>query len=60
MASVALGLSDTDDPLNRIVAERIIKLAKAGGCNPDILCEEALKGLRSRRTSKSALFVKGN
>ena len=28
------------------------ELAKAGERNPDILCEKALKGLRSRRTPK--------
>ena len=51
MAWVALGLTDNDD-LNSIVAQRIIELAKAGERNPDILCEKALKGLRSRRTPK--------
>ena len=51
MAWVALGLTESDD-LNRIVAQRIIELAKAGERNPDILCEKALKGLRSRRTPK--------
>ncbi len=52
MAWVALGLTDTDDQANHIVAKRIIELAKAGERNPDILCEKALKGLRSRRTPK--------
>jgi hypothetical protein len=47
-----LGLTDRDDRVNSIVAERIIELAKAGERNPDILCEQALKGLRSQRTSK--------
>src|SRR5262249_41278000 len=51
MAWVALGLTDNDD-LNSIVAQRIIELANAGERNPDILCEKALKGLRSRRTPK--------
>jgi hypothetical protein len=52
MAWVALGLTDKDDHVTGVVAKRIIELAKAGERNPDVLCEQALKGLRSQRTSK--------
>jgi hypothetical protein len=51
MAWIALEVTDKDD-LKSIVGKRIIELVKAGERNPDILCEKALKGLRSRRTSK--------
>src|SRR5207253_5785256 len=39
MAWVALRLTDKDDHINSMVAERIIELATAGERNPDILCE---------------------
>jgi hypothetical protein len=47
-----LGLQTQTIRPTTLSAKRIIKLAKAGERNPDILCEKALKGLRSRRTSK--------
>ena len=31
------------DAVDAMLAKRIIELAKAGECNPDRLCEEALK-----------------
>jgi hypothetical protein len=33
-------------PLSRLIAKKIIELAKAGERNPDLLCERALKDLR--------------
>ena len=43
MARVALGL--TDDHANRMIARRIIELAKAGERNPDLLCKGAAEQL---------------
>jgi hypothetical protein len=41
---VSLGL--TDDLADGMIAKQIIEFAKAGECNPDLLCEGALKKLR--------------
>ena len=41
---VSLGLAD--DFANGIIAKRLIELAKAGECNPDLLCEGAIEQLR--------------
>jgi hypothetical protein len=49
MARVALGLADRSDLANEIIAKRVIKLAKAGERNPDLLCEGVLKEFRARR-----------
>jgi hypothetical protein len=46
IARIALGLADRSDQANELVANRIIDLAKQGECNPDVLCERALKSLR--------------
>jgi len=46
MTRVALGLEDQGDLANKIIAKQIIKLAKAGERNPDLLCEGALEELR--------------
>ena len=46
MTRVALGLADRGDLANEIIAKRIIALAKAGGRNPDLLCEGVLKEFR--------------
>jgi hypothetical protein len=43
---VALGLEDQGDLADKIIAKRIIELAKAGERNPDLLCERALEELR--------------
>ena len=42
MTRVALHLTDHNDPLVQLVANKIIGLAKAGERNPDRLCEQAL------------------
>ena len=47
MALVALRLADRGDLANEILAHKIIELAKAGERNPDTLCEQALKDIRS-------------
>jgi len=41
---VSLGLAD--DFANGIIAKRLIELAKAGECNPDLLCQGAIEQLR--------------
>jgi hypothetical protein len=51
MTRVALGLADRGDLANEIIAKRIIALAKAGGRNPDLLCEEGI----SRRAALGRL-----
>jgi len=45
MTRLALGLDG--NLANKIIAKRIIELAKAGERNPDLLCEGALKKLRA-------------
>jgi hypothetical protein len=47
MTRLALGLEG--DLANKIIAKRIIELAKAGERNPDLLCEGALEKLRRHR-----------
>jgi hypothetical protein len=47
MVRVALGLADQGYIANEIIAKHIIKLAETGERNPDILCELALKEIRS-------------
>jgi hypothetical protein len=39
---VLSALSDRDKFAEARIAERIIELAKAGECNPDLLCERVL------------------
>jgi hypothetical protein len=46
MTRAALRLTDQDDLVVAMVAKKIIELAKSGECNPDLLCEWALKELR--------------
>ena len=41
---LSLGLAD--DFANGIIAKRLIELAKAGECNPDLLCQGAIEQLR--------------
>jgi hypothetical protein len=41
---VSLGLAD--DFADGIIAKRLIELAKTGECNPDLLCQGAIKQLR--------------
>jgi hypothetical protein len=49
MVRVAVGLADQGYIGNEIIAKHIIELAKTGERNPDILCELALKEIRSYR-----------
>jgi hypothetical protein len=48
MTRIALGLADRFEQANELVARRIVDLAKQGECNPDVLCERALKSLRGQ------------
>ncbi len=47
MVCIALRIGDSDDGVKQAIATKIIDLAKAGERNPDILCEPALKDIRS-------------
>jgi hypothetical protein len=42
----ALHISDRDDPINQIIAQRIIEGARTGVRNPSDLCKMAIKDLR--------------
>jgi len=44
---IALQIEGSDDFVKQAIATKIIDLAKAGERNPDILCEQALKDIRS-------------
>jgi hypothetical protein len=39
MVCIALRTGDCDDDIKQAIATKLIALAKAGGRNPDILCE---------------------
>jgi len=47
MTRVALRIVDADDGAYQLIANKIIKLTKAGERNPDLLCERALDDVRS-------------
>ena len=49
MVRAALGLVDRGDPINEVIAKKVIELAKAGEANPDLLCEQALIYFRGQR-----------
>jgi hypothetical protein len=44
---IALRVGDCADDVRQAVATKLIALAKAGQRNPDILCEEVLKDIRT-------------
>jgi hypothetical protein len=41
----ALHISDRDDPINQVIAQRIIAGARTGGRDPSDLCKIAIKDL---------------
>ena len=41
----ALHISDRDDPINEVIARRIIEGARAGVRDPNALCQMAIKDL---------------
>jgi hypothetical protein len=49
LVCIGLRIGDCDDGVKRAIATKIIDLAKAGERNPDILCEQALKEIRTPR-----------
>ena len=44
---LALRTGDCDDHVKQAIATKLIALAKAGERNPDRLCEEAVKDIRT-------------
>ena len=49
MVCITLRIGDCDDGVKQAIATKIIDLAKPGERNPDILCEQALKEIRTPR-----------
>jgi hypothetical protein len=47
MVCIGLRAGDCDDGVKQAIATKLIALAKAGERNPDILCEEVLKDIRT-------------
>jgi hypothetical protein len=47
MVCIALRVGDCDDGVKQAIASKIIEFAEAGERNPDILCEQVLKDIRS-------------
>ena len=47
MTCIAMRVGDCADDVRQAVADKIIALANAGERNPDRLCEEALKDIRT-------------
>ena len=47
MGCIALRTGDCDEGVQQAIAKKLIALVKAGERNPDILCEEALKDIRT-------------
>ena len=43
---VELGLADRTDPLTTIVASKIVTIYRMGECDPERICELALKDIR--------------
>jgi hypothetical protein len=46
IACIALRIEASGDDVKQAIANKIIELAKAGECNPDLLCERALEDIR--------------
>jgi hypothetical protein len=44
-ACIELRLTDQGDPVSKLIADRIIELAKRGERNPDKLCAQAVRAL---------------
>ena len=47
MVCIALRTGDCDEGVKQAIATKLIALVKAGESNPDILCEELLKDIRT-------------
>jgi hypothetical protein len=48
MTCIALQVGDCDDDVKQAIANKVIAVAKAGERNPDVLCEQAVKDIRSQ------------
>jgi hypothetical protein len=49
LARAALRHLDCSDPIDAILARKVVALAKEGERNPDVLCEKALTSLQLRK-----------
>jgi hypothetical protein len=47
MVCIALRIEDRDDYVKQAIASKLIALANAGERNPDALCEQVLKDMRT-------------
>jgi hypothetical protein len=45
-ACTGLRIGDCEDDILQAIANKIIEVARTGECNPDLLCEQALKDIR--------------
>jgi hypothetical protein len=43
LTCAALRIGECDDGVKQAIADKIINLAKGGGRNPEVICEQALK-----------------
>jgi hypothetical protein len=43
---ISLRAGDSDDDVKQVITTKIIELAIAGECNPDVLAEKVLKDIR--------------
>jgi hypothetical protein len=48
MARLALGLEDRGDLANKVIAKKIIELAKTCELNADVLCDAVVKEFRAQ------------
>src|SRR5262249_26353977 len=51
---IALRTGDCADDIKQAIANKIIAIAKAGERNPDMLCEQVLKDIRTEPISSGA------
>jgi hypothetical protein len=49
LVCIALRVGDCDDGVKQAIATKIIDLAKDGERDPNVLCEQALKDIRTPR-----------
>ena len=59
MACVALRTGDCADDVKQAIANKIIALARAGESNPDVLCEQVLKDIRTPPMETGASYNLG-
>jgi hypothetical protein len=49
LVCIALRVGDCDDGVKQAIATKIIDLAKDGERDPNVLCEQALKDIRTQQ-----------